>query len=99
MCDKTQSLYIMKYNIKLKMITTMTQRQLVEFFGMGDDCVFCGGCLVTFEMRCSRMRIEAIDNQVYYCYTAEEQEQLNTIINSIKSLQKRGEKSEGNEEA
>jgi len=64
---------------------------------MGDDCVFCGGCL-EFEMRCSRMRIEAIDNQVYYCYTAEEQEQLNTIINSIKSLQKRGEKSEGNEE-
>ena len=54
MCHKTQSLYIMKYNIKLKMITTMTQRQLVEFFGMGDDCVFCGGCLVTFEMRCSR---------------------------------------------
>lgn len=38
------------------------------------------------------MRIEAIDNQVYYCYTAEEQEQLNLIINSIKSLQKRGEK-------
>lgn len=38
------------------------------------------------------MRIEAIDNQVYYCYTAEEQEQLNHIINSIKSLQKRGEK-------
>ena len=54
MCYKTQSLYIMKYNIKLKRITTMTQRQLVEFFGMGDDCVFCGGCLVTFEMRCSR---------------------------------------------
>ena len=54
MCHKTQSLNIMKYNIKLKMITTMTQRQLVEFFGMGDDCVFCGGCLVTFEMRCSR---------------------------------------------
>ena len=25
MCHKTQSLYIMKYNIKLKMITTMTQ--------------------------------------------------------------------------
>jgi len=65
---------------------------------MGDDCVFCGGCLVTFEMRCSRMRIESIDNQVYYCYTAEEQEQLNTIINSIKSLQKRGDRSEGNEE-
>ena len=41
------------------------------------------------------MRIESIDNRVYYCYTAEEQEQLNTIINSIKSLQKRGEKSEG----
>ena len=43
------------------------------------------------------MRIESIDNEVYYCYTAEEQEQLNTIINSIKSLQ-RGERSEGNEE-
>lgn len=43
------------------------------------------------------MRIEAIDNQVYYCYTAEEQEQLNTIINRIKSLQ-RGDRSESNEE-
>ena len=40
------------------------------------------------------MRIESIDNRVYYCYTAEEQEQLNTIINSIKSLQKRGDKNE-----
>lgn len=52
MCHKTQSLYIMKYNIKLKMITTMTQT-ISGIFGMGDDCVFCGGCL-EFEMRCSR---------------------------------------------
>lgn len=88
----------MKYNIKLKMITTMTQGQLVEFFGMGDDCVFCGGCLVIFEMRCSRMRIESIDNEVYYCYTAEEQEQLTLIIDSIKSLKERGDRSESNEE-
>jgi len=43
------------------------------------------------------MRIESIDNQVYYCYTAKEQEQLNTIINSIKSLQKRGDRSESYE--
>lgn len=43
------------------------------------------------------MRIESIDNQVYYCYTAEEQEQLSLIINSIKSLKVRGERS-GNEE-
>ena len=43
------------------------------------------------------MRIESIDNEVYYCYTAEEQEQLNTIINSIKSLQKRGDRSESYE--
>ena len=34
MCHKTQSLYIMKYNIKLKMITTMTQ-PLVEIFRNG----------------------------------------------------------------
>ena len=39
------------------------------------------------------MRIESIDNEVYYCYTAEEQEQLTLIIDSIKSL-KRGEKNE-----
>ena len=45
------------------------------------------------------MRIESIDNEVYYCYTAEEQEQLTLIIDSIKSLKERGEKSEGNEEA
>ncbi len=44
------------------------------------------------------MRIESIDNQVYYCYTAEEQEQLNTIINSIKSLQNEVRKSEGKNE-
>lgn len=44
------------------------------------------------------MRIETINNQIYYCYTAEEQEQLSLIINSIKSLKVRGEKSEGNEE-
>lgn len=41
------------------------------------------------------MRIESIDNEVYYCYTAEEQEQLTLIIDSIKSLKERGEKSEG----
>ncbi len=64
---------------------------------MGDDCVFCGGCL-EFEMRCSRMRIESIDNEVYYCYTAEEQEQLTLIIDSIKSLKKRGDRSESYEE-
>lgn len=44
------------------------------------------------------MRIEAIDNEVYYCYTAEEQEQLTLIIDSIKSLKERGDRSEGNEE-
>lgn len=58
---------------------------------------FYGSCL-EFEMRCSRMRIESIDNEVYYCYTAEEQEQLKFIIDSIKSLKERGERSEGNEE-
>lgn len=44
------------------------------------------------------MRIETINNQIYYCYTAEEQEQLSLIINSIKSLKVRGEKSEGRNE-
>lgn len=44
------------------------------------------------------MRIESIDNEVYYCYTAEEQEQLTLIIDSIKSLKKRGDRSESYEE-
>lgn len=43
------------------------------------------------------MRIESIDNEVYYCYTAEEQEQLTLIIDSIKSLKKRGDRSESYE--
>ena len=54
MCDKTQSLYIMKYNIKLKMITTMTQKQLVEIFRNGRWCVILWWLSWTFEMRCSR---------------------------------------------
>lgn len=33
--NKPKGLYIMKYNIKLKMITTMTQKQLVEIFRNG----------------------------------------------------------------
>lgn len=64
---------------------------------MGDDCVLLWW-LSEFEMRCSRMRIESIDNEVYYCYTAEEQEQLTLIIDSIKSLKERGDKSEGRNE-
>ena len=44
------------------------------------------------------MRIESIDNEVYYCYTAEEQEQLTLIIDSIKSLKERGDRSESYEE-
>lgn len=54
MCHKTQSLYIMKYNIKLKMITTMTQKQLVEIFRNGRWCVILWWLSWTFEMRCSR---------------------------------------------
>ena len=65
---------------------------------MGDDVSFVVVVLNIFEMRCSRMRIESIDNEVYYCYTAEEQEQLTLIIDSIKSLKERGDRSESNEE-